>query len=68
MTKRAMARAARAMVTPTKRAMAAAMRAAGYKEGDGEGGESDGDGNKEDDGKKEGEGMCNSVFGAPKFV
>ena len=52
-----MARAARAMVTPTKRAMAAAMRAAGYKEGDGEGGKSDGDGNKEDDGEKEGKGM-----------
>ena len=62
MTKRAMARAARVMVTPTKRAMAVAMRAAGYKEGDGEGGESDGEGDKE------GEGMRNSVFGAPKFV
>ena len=44
------------------------MRAAGYKEGDGEGGESDGEGDKEGDGEKEGEGMRNSVFGAPKFV
>jgi hypothetical protein len=44
-----MARAARVMATPTKR-----TRAAGDKEGDGKGGESDGDGNKEDDGEKEG--------------
>ena len=41
-TKRAMVRAARVMATPTKRAMVAAMRAAGDEEGDGEGGESDG--------------------------
>ena len=44
------------MAMPTKRAMAAAMRAAGDKEGDGKGGESDGDGDKEGDGEKEGEG------------
>ena len=56
MTKRARARAARVMAMPTKRAMAAAMRAAGDKEGDGKGGKSDGDGDKEGDGEKEGEG------------
>ena len=38
------------MATPTKRAVAAAMRAAGDKEGDGEGGESDGDAYEESDG------------------
>jgi hypothetical protein len=59
-TKRAMARAARVMVTPTKRAMAVATRAAGDKEGDGKGGESDGDGNKEGDGEEEGEGPHSS--------
>jgi hypothetical protein len=47
-----MARAARVMATPTKRAMVAATRAAGDEEGDGKGGESDGDGNKEGDGEK----------------
>ena len=38
------------MATPTKRAMAVATRAAGDKEGDGEGGESDGDAYEESDG------------------
>jgi hypothetical protein len=49
-TKRAMARAARVMATPTKRVMAVAIRAAGDKEGDGKGGESDGDAYEEDKG------------------
>ena len=48
------------MATPTKRAMAVATRAAGDKEGDGKGGESDGDGNKEGDGEEEGEGPHSS--------
>ncbi len=48
--KRAMARATRVMATPTKRAMVAAIRAAGDKEGDCEGGESDGDAYQEDEG------------------
>ena len=48
------------MVTPTKRAMVAAMRAAGDEEGDSEGGQSDGDGNKEGDGEEEGEGPHSS--------
>jgi hypothetical protein len=38
---------------------------------DGEGGKGDGAGNKEgegkEEGKEEGEGICNSVFGAPKI-
>jgi hypothetical protein len=38
------------MATPTKRAMEAAIRVAGDKEGNGEGGESDGDAYKEDEG------------------
>ena len=38
------------MVTPTKRAMAVATRAAGDEEGDGEGGKSDGDAYEEGDG------------------
>jgi len=64
------------MATPRKRAMAAATRAAGdeegngegresdgdaYEEGDGgEGGKIDGDGNKEGDGEEEGEGPHSS--------
>ena len=46
--------------TPTKRAMAAAMRAVGNEEGNVKGGESDGDGDKEGDGEKEGEGPHSS--------
>jgi hypothetical protein len=38
------------MATPTKRAMAAAIRAAGDKEGDGEGGKSYGDVYEEEEG------------------
>ena len=41
------------MATPTKRAMVAAMRAAGDKEGNGEGGESDGDAYEEGEGGDE---------------
>jgi hypothetical protein len=75
-TKRAIARAARVMetptkrtraagdkeggATPTKRAMAAVTRAAGNEEGNVEGGESDCDGDKEGDGEKEGEGPHSS--------
>jgi len=44
------------MATPTKRAMAVATRAAGVEEGGGEGGESDGNGNKKGDGEEEGKG------------
>jgi hypothetical protein len=38
------------MATPTKRAMVMATRVAGDKEGNGEGGESDGDAYEESDG------------------
>jgi hypothetical protein len=48
-TKRAMVRAARVMAMPTKKAMVAAIRSAGDKEGDGEGGESDGNAYEEGD-------------------
>ena len=44
------------MAMPTKRVMAVATKAAGDKEGDSEGGKSDGGGNKEGDGEEEGEG------------
>ena len=44
-----------ATATATKRAMAAAIRTAGGKEGDDEGGESDGNTYKEGNGKEEGE-------------
>jgi hypothetical protein len=55
-----MARVARVMAMPTKRAMAVATRAAGDEEGDGEGSESDGDGDKEGDGEEEVEGPRSS--------
>ena len=48
------------MATAPKRAVAAATRAAGDKEGDGKGSESDGDGNKEGDGEEESEGPHSS--------